>query len=139
MTPQYSLLYSGCSGGRLVNGTTCSGRVEIRHGDTWGRLCRSHWNLQAANVLCHQLNCGYAKSIQTGDRFVDGNGPVWRDAFHCEGTESCLWDCGQVTLGNPTCSAKEAATVICSGKSGVAFYGQCNFRPKQHWRSHSAK
>ncbi|KFM08851.1 Deleted in malignant brain tumors 1 protein, partial [Aptenodytes forsteri] len=108
---------------RLVNGTTCSGRVEIRHGDTWGRLCHSHWNLQAASVLCHQLNCGYAKSIQTGDRFVDGNGPVWRDAFHCEGTESCLWDCAQVTLGNPTCSAREAATVVCSGKSGVAFYG----------------
>ncbi|KFQ40677.1 Deleted in malignant brain tumors 1 protein, partial [Mesitornis unicolor] len=103
-------------GGRLVNGTTCSGRVEIRHGDTWGRLCRSHWNLQAASVLCHQLNCGYAKSIQTGDRFVDGNGPVWRDAFRCEGTESCLWNCAQVTLGNPTCSAREAATVICSGK-----------------------
>ncbi|KAM6145889.1 antigen WC1.1-like [Phoenicopterus ruber ruber] len=106
---------SGCSGGRLVNGTTCSGRVEIRHGDTWGRLCHSHWNLQAASVLCHQLNCGYATSIQTGDRFVDGNGPVWRDAFHCEGTESCLWDCAQVTLGNPTCTARETATVICSG------------------------
>ncbi|XP_075020257.1 antigen WC1.1-like isoform X2 [Calonectris borealis] len=106
---------SGCPGGRLVNGTTCSGRVEIRHGDTWGRLCHSHWNLQAASVLCHQLNCGYAKSIQTGERFVDGNGPVWRDAFHCEGTESCLWDCAQVTLGNPVCSAREAATVICSG------------------------
>ncbi|KFV90035.1 Scavenger receptor cysteine-rich type 1 protein M130, partial [Eurypyga helias] len=111
-----------CPGGRLVNGTTCSGRVEIRHGDTWGSLCHSHWNLQAASVFCHQLNCGYAKSIQTGDHFVDGNGPVWRDAFHCEGTESCLWDCAQVTLGNPTCSAREAATVICSGKSGVAFY-----------------
>uniref|UniRef100_A0A8D0EUT3 CD163 molecule n=1 Tax=Strix occidentalis caurina TaxID=311401 RepID=A0A8D0EUT3_STROC len=109
------LLYSGCPGGRLVNGTACSGRVEIRHGDTWGRLCRSHWNLQAASVLCHQLNCGYAKSIQTGDHFVDGNGPVWRDAFHCEGSESCLWDCAQMTLGNPTCSAREAATVICSG------------------------
>ncbi|NXI52354.1 SRCRM protein, partial [Chloroceryle aenea] len=104
-----------CSGGRLVNGTACSGRVEIRHGDTWGRLCRSHWSLQAANVLCHQLNCGYAKSIQTGDRFVDGNRTVWRDAFHCGGTESCLWDCDQVTLGNPVCSAGEAATVICSG------------------------
>ncbi|XP_010121835.1 PREDICTED: scavenger receptor cysteine-rich type 1 protein M130-like, partial [Chlamydotis macqueenii] len=105
----------GCPGGRLVNGTTCSGRVEVRHGDTWGRLCRSQWNLQAANVLCHQLKCGYAKSIQTGDRFLDGNGPVWKDAFHCEGTESCLWDCAQVTLGNPTCSVREAATVICSG------------------------
>uniref|UniRef100_A0A663EZD8 SRCR domain-containing protein n=1 Tax=Aquila chrysaetos chrysaetos TaxID=223781 RepID=A0A663EZD8_AQUCH len=107
---------SGCPGVRLVNGTTCSGRVEVRHGDTWGRLCRSRWNLQAASVLCHQLNCGYAKSIQTGDHFVDGDGPVWRDAFHCEGTESCLWDCAQVTLGNPACSAREAATVICSGK-----------------------
>ncbi|XP_030309222.1 scavenger receptor cysteine-rich type 1 protein M130 [Calypte anna] len=106
---------SGCPGGRLVNGSRCSGRVEIRHGDTWGRLCHSHWNLQAASVFCHQLNCGYAKSIQTGDRFVDGNGPVWRDAFHCEGTESCLWDCAQVTLGNQACSAREAATVICSG------------------------
>uniref|UniRef100_A0A8D2MGK2 SRCR domain-containing protein n=1 Tax=Zonotrichia albicollis TaxID=44394 RepID=A0A8D2MGK2_ZONAL len=106
---------SGCPGGRLVNGTTCSGVVEIRHGDTWGRLCHSHWNLQAASVLCHQLNCGYAKSIQMEDGFVDGNGPIWRDAFHCKGTESCLWDCVQVTLGNPTCSAKEAATVTCSG------------------------
>ncbi|NWH64675.1 SRCRM protein, partial [Geococcyx californianus] len=109
-----------CSGSRLVNGTTCSGRVEIRHGHIWGRLCRSHWNLQAANILCNQLNCGYAKSIQTGDLFVDGNGPVWRDAFHCEGTESCLWDCPQVTLGNPSCSAREAATVICSGNPGAA-------------------
>ncbi|XP_056360222.1 antigen WC1.1-like [Oenanthe melanoleuca] len=106
---------SGCPGGRLVNGTTCSGIVEIRHGDTWGRLCHSHWNLQAASALCHQLNCGYAKSIQMEDGFVDGNGPIWRDAFHCGGTESCLWDCAQVTLGNPTCSAKEVATVICSG------------------------
>nr|XP_041573168.1 antigen WC1.1 [Taeniopygia guttata] len=106
---------SGCPGGRLVNGTKCSGIVEVRHGDTWGRLCHSHWNLQAASVLCHQLNCGYAKSIQMEDSFVDGNGPIWRDAFHCKGTESCLWDCVQVTLGNPTCSAKEVATVTCSG------------------------
>uniref|UniRef100_A0A8B9G658 SRCR domain-containing protein n=1 Tax=Amazona collaria TaxID=241587 RepID=A0A8B9G658_9PSIT len=102
------------SWGRLVNGTTCSGRVEIRHGDTWGRLCQSHWNLKAANVLCHQLNCGYAKSIQTEDDFAAGDGPVWRDAFHCNGTESCLWDCAQVTLGNPSCSAREPATVVCS-------------------------
>ncbi|KAM9020365.1 antigen WC1.1-like [Ara ararauna] len=106
---------SGCPGGRLVNGTTCSGRVEIRHGDTWGRLCQSHWNLKAANVLCRQLNCGYVKSIQTGDDFGAEDGPVWRDAFYCDGTESCLWDCAQVTLGNPSCSAREAATVICSG------------------------
>ncbi|NXL97351.1 SRCRM protein, partial [Tyrannus savana] len=107
-------------GGRLVNGTTCSGIVEIRHEGTWGRLCHSHWNLQAASILCHQLNCGYAKSIHMEDHSADWNGTIWRDAFHCEGTESCLWDCAQVTLGNPTCSAKEVATVICSGNPGPA-------------------
>nr|XP_032657109.1 scavenger receptor cysteine-rich type 1 protein M130-like [Chelonoidis abingdonii] len=112
-----SVVCSGCSDGRLVNGTECSGRVEIRHGDTWGSLCASHWDLQDANVLCHQLNCGYAKSIQGGAHFGEGNGTVWSDTFHCEGTESCLWDCSRMALGNPTCSPRDTARVICSGCS----------------------
>uniref|UniRef100_A0A8C3H8W9 SRCR domain-containing protein n=1 Tax=Chrysemys picta bellii TaxID=8478 RepID=A0A8C3H8W9_CHRPI len=114
-----SVVCSGCPGGRLVNGTECSGRVEIRHGDTWGSLCASHWDLQDANVLCHQLNCGYAESIQGGAHFGEGNGTVWSDAFHCEGTETCLWDCSHVALGNPTCSPRDTARVICSGKCSV--------------------
>ncbi|NXX02486.1 C163A protein, partial [Larus smithsonianus] len=114
-----TVVCSGYGGYRLANGsTTCSGRVELLHGGTWGTLCDYLWDLPAANALCQQLDCGVALLIP-GDRFVDGNGPVWRDAFHCEGTESCLWDCAQVTLGNPACSAKDAATVICSGKSGT--------------------
>ncbi|NXY87585.1 C163A protein, partial [Alcedo cyanopectus] len=129
-----TVVCSGYGGYRLANGsTTCSGRVELRHGSAWGTLCDYLWDLPAANALCQQLDCGVALLIpdeqsfgkgngSTGD-FVGGNGTVWRDAFHCEGTESCLWDCAQVTLGNPICSAGEAATVICSGKSGAAFYG----------------
>ncbi|NXN24280.1 C163A protein, partial [Nycticryphes semicollaris] len=126
-----TVVCSGYGGYRLANGsTTCSGRVELLHGGTWGMLCDYLWDLPTANALCQQLDCGFALLIpdgqsfgkgngSTGDRFVDGNGPVWRDAFHCEGTESCLWDCAQVTLGNPTCSAGDTATVICSGKSGT--------------------
>ncbi|KAK1187025.1 C163A protein, partial [Pygoscelis papua] len=114
-----TVICSGYGGYRLANGsTTCSGRVELLHGGTWGTLCDYLWDLPAATALCQQLDCGVALQIPR-DRFVDGNGPVWRDAFHCGGTESCLWDCAQVTLGNPTCSAREAATVICSGKSGT--------------------
>uniref|UniRef100_A0A8C3SR62 SRCR domain-containing protein n=1 Tax=Chelydra serpentina TaxID=8475 RepID=A0A8C3SR62_CHESE len=109
-----SVVCSGCPGGRLVNGTECSGRVEIRHGDTWGSLCDSHWDLQDANVLCHQLNCGYAESIQGGAHFGEGSGTIWSDTFHCEGTESCLWDCSRTALGNPACSPRDTARVICS-------------------------
>ncbi|NXX21391.1 C163A protein, partial [Podargus strigoides] len=110
-----TVVCSGYGGYRLANGSsTCSGRVELLHGGIWGTLCDYLWDLPAANALCHQLDCGVALLIP-GDDFVDGNGPVWRDAFHCAGTESCLWDCAQVTLGKPTCSAGEAATVICSG------------------------
>uniref|UniRef100_A0A8C4VG60 Soluble scavenger receptor cysteine-rich domain-containing protein SSC5D n=1 Tax=Gopherus evgoodei TaxID=1825980 RepID=A0A8C4VG60_9SAUR len=112
-----SVVCSGCLGGRLVNGTECSGRVEIRHGVTWGSLCASHWDLQNANVLCHQLNCGYAESIQGGAHFGEGNGTVWSDTFHCEGTESCLWNCSHMALGNPACSPRDTARVICSGRS----------------------
>ncbi|NXK39995.1 C163A protein, partial [Piprites chloris] len=109
-----TVVCSGYGGYRLANGsTTCSGRVELLHGGTWGTLCDYLWDLPAANILCQQLDCGVALEIP--DHLVDWNGPIWRDAFHCGGTESCLWDCAQVTLGNPTCSAKEAATVICSG------------------------
>ncbi|KAG6924447.1 CD163 molecule, partial [Chelydra serpentina] len=43
-----------CSGHlepRLIGGNTaCSGRVEIRHGDTWTTICDSHLDLQAASV-----------------------------------------------------------------------------------------
>ncbi|XP_037767370.1 scavenger receptor cysteine-rich type 1 protein M130 isoform X1 [Chelonia mydas] len=112
-----SVVCSECSGGRLVNGTECSGRVEIRHGDTWGSLCDSHWDLQDANVLCHQLNCGYAESTWGGAHFGEGRGTVWSDTFHCEGTESCLWDCSRTALGNPACSPRDTARVICSGRS----------------------
>uniref|UniRef100_A0A8C0HAD1 SRCR domain-containing protein n=1 Tax=Chelonoidis abingdonii TaxID=106734 RepID=A0A8C0HAD1_CHEAB len=125
-----SVVCSGCLGGRLVNGTECSGRVEIRHGDTWGSLCASHWDLQDANVLCHQLNCGYAKSIQGGAHFGEGNGTIWSDTFHCEGTESCLWNCSRMALGNPACSPRDTARVICSGRSEALrlLYGEsrCN-------------
>ncbi|NXX78491.1 C163A protein, partial [Urocolius indicus] len=131
-----TVVCSGYGGYRLANGsTTCSGRVELLHGGTWGTLCDYLWDLPAANHLCQQMDCGVALLIPDGQHFGKGNGSVnglvWRDAFHCAGTESCLWDCAQVTLGNPTCSAREAATVICSGKSGLTQLMLCETSQSQ--------
>ncbi|XP_067164787.1 scavenger receptor cysteine-rich type 1 protein M130-like, partial [Apteryx mantelli] len=101
----------------LVNGSRCSGRVEIQVLGTWGTLCDSHWDISDAHVLCHQLNCGFAESVPGGGHFGRGTGPVWRDTFHCDGTESHLVQCPVTALGASSCSHDNDAGVFCSGSS----------------------
>ncbi|XP_042653130.1 LOW QUALITY PROTEIN: deleted in malignant brain tumors 1 protein-like [Tyto alba] len=107
------------TGIRLVNGSTvCAGRVEVQVLGTWGTLCASRWDLSDAHVLCHQLNCGFAESIPGGEHFGRETGPVWRDSFHCDGTEALLQQCPVTTLGASPCSQGNAAAVICSAGFG---------------------
>ncbi|XP_071886462.1 antigen WC1.1-like [Anas platyrhynchos] len=104
------------TGFRLVNGSTaCEGRVEVEVLGTWGTLCASRWDLSDAHVLCRHLGCGFAESIPGGGHFGRGTGPVWRDSFHCDGTEAHLGQCPVTALGASPCSQENAAAVICSG------------------------
>ncbi|KAK4805286.1 hypothetical protein QYF61_004851 [Mycteria americana] len=104
------------TGFRLGNGSTaCEGRVEVEVLGTWGTLCASRWDLSDAHVLCRHLNCGFAESIPRGGRFGRGPGPVWRDSFHCNGTEAHLGQCPVTALGASPCSQESNAAVICSG------------------------
>uniref|UniRef100_A0A8C3H8U3 SRCR domain-containing protein n=1 Tax=Chrysemys picta bellii TaxID=8478 RepID=A0A8C3H8U3_CHRPI len=106
-----------CSRFRLVNGSTaCSGRGEIQGLGAWGTLCDSRWDLPDANVLCHQLDCGFAESVPEGGYFGKGTGSVWTDTFHCKGTETHLGHCPVTALGASQCSHDNDASVICSGK-----------------------
>eukprot|EP00075_Anas_platyrhynchos_P015173 XP_027304426.1 scavenger receptor cysteine-rich type 1 protein M130-like [Anas platyrhynchos] len=108
------------TGHRLVNGSTaCEGRVEVEVLGTWGTLCASRWDLSDAHVLCRHLGCGFAESIPGGGHFGRGTGPVWRDSFHCDGTEAHLGQCPVTTLGASSCSQGNAASVICSGSQRV--------------------
>ncbi|NXA16153.1 SRCRM protein, partial [Sapayoa aenigma] len=103
--------------GGLVNGSTvCEGRVEFQVLGTWGTLCASYWDFSDAHVLCRHLNCGFAESIPGGGYFGKGTGPVWRDSFHCNGTEAHLEQCPVTALGASPCSHGNAASVICSGE-----------------------
>ncbi|XP_030404550.1 scavenger receptor cysteine-rich type 1 protein M130-like [Gopherus evgoodei] len=100
-----SAICSRHTGLQLVNGSTvCSGRVEIKVRDAWGTVCDSHWDLSDANVLCHQLNCGFAVSAPGGGYFGKGTGFVWTDTFHCKGTEPHLGLCPVTALGASPCS-----------------------------------
>uniref|UniRef100_A0A8B9SQ30 Soluble scavenger receptor cysteine-rich domain-containing protein SSC5D n=1 Tax=Anas platyrhynchos TaxID=8839 RepID=A0A8B9SQ30_ANAPL len=106
-----------CTRFRLVNGSTaCEGRVEVEVLGTWGTLCASRWDLSDAHVLCRHLGCGFAESIPGGGHFGRGTGPVWRDSFHCDGTEAHLGQCPVTALGASPCSQEKAAAVICSGE-----------------------
>ncbi|XP_074710544.1 uncharacterized protein LOC141937033 [Strix uralensis] len=113
------VICSEYTGFRLVNGSTvCAGRVEVQVLGTWGTLCASRWDLSDAHVLCRQLNCGFAESIPGGEHFGRETGPVWRDSFHCDGTEAHLQQCPVTTLGASPCSQGNTAAVICSGDFG---------------------
>ncbi|XP_074786440.1 scavenger receptor cysteine-rich type 1 protein M130-like [Athene noctua] len=112
LSPEYT-------GFRLVNGSAvCAGRVEVQVLGTWGTLCASRWDLSDAHVLCRQLNCGFAESIPGGEHFGRETGPVWRDSFHCDGTEAHLQQCPVTALGASPCSRGNTAAVICSGSAG---------------------
>uniref|UniRef100_A0A8C3HSZ6 SRCR domain-containing protein n=1 Tax=Chrysemys picta bellii TaxID=8478 RepID=A0A8C3HSZ6_CHRPI len=108
------VICSRYTGFRLVNGSTaCSGRVEIQVLGAWGTLCDSRWDLPDANVLCRQLDCGFAIQASGEEYFVKGTGSVWTDRFHCKGTETHLGHCPVTVLGASQCSHDNDASVIC--------------------------
>uniref|UniRef100_H2ZWD6 SRCR domain-containing protein n=1 Tax=Latimeria chalumnae TaxID=7897 RepID=H2ZWD6_LATCH len=123
-TPQRSCSHKNdvgiiCSGYKnytLVNGSNdCSGRVELQFRDTWGSVCDHEWDLQDADVLCRQRNCGYAIATPGGAAFGDRKGTMWADEFQCKGNESSLWECPIKPSSYHSCTHKNDAGVICSG------------------------
>ncbi|XP_058879012.1 antigen WC1.1-like isoform X1 [Acipenser ruthenus] len=108
---------------RLVDGEdSCSGRVEVQFGETWGTLCDTHWDMHDASVVCKQLQCGVAVATPGGAHFGEGKGPMWEEQFDCWGNESILFDC-PVSRKDHSCTHGSHAAVTCSGKDGPQLVG----------------
>ncbi|KAK2856304.1 hypothetical protein Q5P01_005039 [Channa striata] len=108
-------LLTECEKIRLVNGpSTCSGRVEIFHRDTWGTVCDDLWNLANVDVVCRELNCGTGLEAKKGAFFGQGKDSIWLDDVHCTGTEASILKCQHKALGENNCGHSEDVGVVCS-------------------------
>ncbi|XP_048379655.1 deleted in malignant brain tumors 1 protein-like isoform X2 [Stegostoma tigrinum] len=100
---------------RIVNGDNeCSGRLEVFYKKTWGTVCDDGWDLRDAQVVCTELNCGFAQAAPGNAKFGKGLSLIWLDSVECSGSESNLWQCQSDTLGQHDCQHSEDASVICS-------------------------
>uniref|UniRef100_A0A669CHM5 Deleted in malignant brain tumors 1 protein-like n=1 Tax=Oreochromis niloticus TaxID=8128 RepID=A0A669CHM5_ORENI len=93
----------------------CSGRVEISYSNRWGTVCDDDWDLNDAQVVCRQLDCGTALAAPKKAHFGDGSGLIWLDDVSCSGNERSIIQCQHRRSGKNSCTHNKDAGVICSG------------------------
>ena len=99
---------------RLVGGPTkYEGRVEVYHNDEWGTVCDNGWDLNDAQVVCHELGLGAANAARHNAFYGEGNGTIWLDNVNCVGSELMVAHCSHGEWGTQDCSHSQDAGVKC--------------------------
>lgn len=115
---------------RLSNGKDeCTGRVEVRHGETWQTVCDAAWTESKAEVICKVLECGNALSAPGGASFGQGNGTVVESSDSCFNNLTSLQKCSMNGFSRSTCGHEHDAGVVCAAQLRlVGGSGQCSGR-----------
>ncbi|XP_072427951.1 scavenger receptor cysteine-rich domain-containing protein DMBT1-like [Chiloscyllium punctatum] len=100
---------------RLQDGANpCQGRIEVFYNGTWGTVCADSFDMEDAEVVCKQLSCGSAQSVDGDVTFGSGSGPIWLDDVSCRLHDMFLWQCPSSPWGEHNCAHQEDVGVICS-------------------------
>ncbi|KAM4605946.1 scavenger receptor cysteine-rich type 1 protein M160-like [Polymixia lowei] len=92
---------------KVVEGASrCAGILKLKHQGVWGLVVNldSDMNLTLAAVLCRQMNCGSAVSIELNDDSRDE--PIWRITSSCVESGSALRECVRIYGHSSTYTAK---------------------------------
>ncbi|NXJ12298.1 WC11 protein, partial [Odontophorus gujanensis] len=102
---------------RLVNGSDCTGRLEVFYNGTWGSICSNRMSQLTAVTVCKHLNCGDGGEIERDFEYGRGSGPTWLDYIECTEQHSSLWQCQSEPWNPHSCDNRAEETHIsCTGK-----------------------
>ena len=110
---------------RLVGGRYQDlGRVEIGLAGAWGTICDSNWDINAATVICRQLNFNRVLFATKGGVFSPGSGRIWLDKVRCNGLESNIAECQHPGWGvvDAACDHVHDAGVVCGCKWKISWW-----------------
>ncbi|KAL1021169.1 hypothetical protein UPYG_G00009710 [Umbra pygmaea] len=113
--PEYQALV--CEDHKVVflkGNTSCSGHVAILQAKKTYWLSNDGWDLNAATVVCGQMYCGKANTIEEVIISENTTHPMWNYTYHCSSTEKSLFDCNQTNS-----EGKNIAYVKCSGTIAI--------------------
>ncbi|XP_053544105.1 scavenger receptor cysteine-rich type 1 protein M130 [Ictalurus punctatus] len=111
---------------RLVgSGGDCAGRLEVFHSGSWGTVCDDSWDIEDAQVVCRQLQCGVALSTHIPAWFGPGTGSIWLNEVECEGNETSLWNCRFQLCEEGECGHQEDVGVVCSEFKEIRLTEDC--------------
>uniref|UniRef100_A0A8C6LBY0 Scavenger receptor cysteine-rich type 1 protein M130-like n=1 Tax=Nothobranchius furzeri TaxID=105023 RepID=A0A8C6LBY0_NOTFU len=106
----------------LLNGS-CSGLVEIEHGDRSYLLSGSNetWNQEAADTVCRQMHCG--KALNFSVSLHNKKEPLWGESRRCSSNDTSLFECNAIAL--PPDHNDTVASVTCSGEINMTLSSGC--------------
>ncbi|KAL0149892.1 hypothetical protein M9458_054798, partial [Cirrhinus mrigala] len=101
-----------CSGVRLIGNSSCSGRLEILHDQTWMSVCDAAFDQQDAEVVCRELDCGAPVQVLGAAAFDKGDTQMWTQEIQCRGNESQIHLC-PTTFNKNICSHDNYEGLFC--------------------------